>query len=87
MKKSNLYNFIAELKDFAEIPAVEAGRLVENEPLDWWEFFTDELDRELLSIAVRLEGEYKKTQENILCSFCCLKKQIKEVRKWQQVRK
>ena len=57
MKKSNLYNFVTELKDFAEISVAEADRLVEKEPLDWWEFYYDEYDRELLSITVRLEGE------------------------------
>ena len=57
MKKIELYNFVAELKDFAEIPAAEADKFIENEPLDWWEFFSDDFNRELLSIAVRLEGE------------------------------
>ena len=57
MKKRDLYNLVAELKNFTEIKAAEARRLVEDEPLDWWEFFTDEYGREILSIAVRLEKE------------------------------
>lgn len=55
--RTNLYNEVAEMKNYEVITAEEAEALKNNENLKWFETYTDELGRELICITASLEGE------------------------------
>ena len=62
MKKSELYNLVAEMSN--NITAMEAEKLVNNKKLAWYEFDKDEYGRDTLFITASLRGE-----ENIHRTF------------------
>nr|DAD69076.1 MAG TPA: hypothetical protein [Siphoviridae sp. ctFiA6] len=55
--RANLYNEVAEMRNYEVITSKEAEALKNNENLKWFETYTDELGRELISITASLEGE------------------------------
>ncbi len=57
MKKSELYNLIADMKNYETITAKEAEKLANNKKLAWYEFDKDDYGRETIFITVSLDGE------------------------------
>lgn len=53
----NLYNEVAEMRNYEVITATEAVALENNELLEWFETYTDEFGRKLISITASLENE------------------------------
>lgn len=53
--RANLYNEVAEMRNYEVITEAEA--LENNENLDWFETYTDEYGRKLISITASLENE------------------------------
>ncbi len=57
MKKSELYNLVADMKNGEMITAKEAEKLANNKKLAWYEFDKDEYGRNTLFITASLRGE------------------------------
>lgn len=57
MKKSELYNLVADMKNGEMITAKEAEKLANNKKLAWYEFDKDEYGRDTLYITASLRGE------------------------------
>lgn len=57
MKKSELYNLVAEMRNGEMITAKEAEKLANNKKLAWYEFDKDEYGRETIFITASLRGE------------------------------
>ena len=55
--KANLYNEVAEMRNYDSITVAEAEALENNESLEWFETYTDEFGRRLISISASLENE------------------------------
>ena len=53
----NLYNEVAEMRNYEVITVAEAEALESNENLEWFETYTDEFGRKLISIFASLENE------------------------------
>ena len=57
MKKSELYNLVADMRNGEMITAKEAEKLANNKKLAWYEFDKDEYGRDTLFITASLRGE------------------------------
>ena len=57
MKKSELYNLVADMRNFETITAKEAEKLINTKKLAWYEFDKDEYGRETLFITASLRRE------------------------------
>ena len=57
MKKSELYNLVADMRNGEIITAAEAESFVNNKKLAWYEFDKDEYGRDTLYITASLRGE------------------------------
>ena len=57
MTKTNLYNMVAETRNYETITAKEAEKLTNNKKLAWYEFDKDEYGRDTLFITASLRGE------------------------------
>lgn len=55
--KANLYNEVAEMRNYDSITVAEAEALENNESLEWFETYTDEFGRRLISISASFENE------------------------------
>ena len=55
--RANLYNEVAEMRNYEVITVAEAEALENNENLEWFETYTDEFGRKLISIVASLENE------------------------------
>jgi hypothetical protein len=55
--RANLYNEVAEMKNYEAITVAEAEALENNENLEWFEIHEDEFGRKLISITASLENE------------------------------
>lgn len=64
MARIDLYNEMADRKNYETITAAEAESFINNELLAWWEFDKDDYGRETIFITVSLDGE-----ENIHRTF------------------
>ena len=57
MKKSELYNLVADMRNYETITAKEAEKLANNRKLAWYDFDKDEYGRETIFITASLRGE------------------------------
>lgn len=57
MKKSELYNLVADMRNYETITAKEAEKLANNRKLAWYEFDKDEYGRETIFITASLRRE------------------------------
>lgn len=57
MTKTNLYNLVADMRNYETITAKEAEKLANNKKLAWYEFDKDEYGRETIFITASLRGE------------------------------
>lgn len=55
--RANLYNEVAEMRNYEVITVAEAEVLENNENLEWFEAYTDECGRKLINITASLENE------------------------------
>lgn len=55
--RANLYNEVAEMRNYEVITVEEAEALENNENLEWFETYIDEFGRKLISIVASLENE------------------------------
>ena len=57
MTRIDLYNTVAETRNYETITAAEAESFVNNKLISWWEFDKDDYGRETIYITVSLDGE------------------------------
>ena len=55
--RANLYNEVADMRNYEVITVAEAEALENNENLEWFEAYTDECGRKIISITASLENE------------------------------
>ncbi len=55
--RANLYNEVADMRNYEVITVAEAEALENNENLEWFETYTDECGRKVISITASLENE------------------------------